>query len=117
MNFIIEFEQETDGRWIAEISEIPGVLVYGQTRMQAGEKAKAFALRVLADRREAERAFPVINRIGFTAHEPAEGSYKTLTKEGWPDYVFAFHDEEEEIGPRMLARITKHTGVSFSDPH
>ena len=52
MDFIIDFEQETDGRWIAEISELPGVLVYGTTRTQAGEKAKALAFRVLAERIE-----------------------------------------------------------------
>lgn len=70
MDFVIEFEQEDDGRWIAEIAEIPGVLAYGHTRMQAGEKAKALALRVLADRMETENAFPAINHIGFTVHEP-----------------------------------------------
>jgi predicted RNase H-like HicB family nuclease len=50
MNFNIEFEQEDDGRWIAEIPELPGVMAYGATRVQAGEKAKALAFRVLADR-------------------------------------------------------------------
>jgi predicted RNase H-like HicB family nuclease len=50
MNLEVEFEQETDGRWIAEIPEIPGVLAYGATSLQAGAKAKALALRVLADR-------------------------------------------------------------------
>ena len=44
MDLILEFEQETDGRWIAEIPELPGVLAYGMTRMQAGEKATALAL-------------------------------------------------------------------------
>ena len=48
MNFDIQFEQEEDGRWIAEIPEIPGVLVYGVTPLQAGVKAKALALRVIA---------------------------------------------------------------------
>ena len=38
------------------------------------------------------------------------GSHKTLAREGWPDVVFAFHDGEE-IGPRMLARLAKHTGL------
>jgi hypothetical protein len=50
----IEVEQETDGRWIAEVAALPG--------------------------------------------------------DGWPDYVFSFHDDEE-IGPRMLARIARHTGL------
>jgi len=39
------------------------------------------------------------------------GSHRTLSREGWPDVVFAFHDGEE-IGPRMLARIAKHTGLT-----
>jgi len=50
MDFEVEFEQETDGRWIAEIPELPGVLAYGVTPLQAGARAKALALRVLAER-------------------------------------------------------------------
>jgi predicted RNA binding protein YcfA (HicA-like mRNA interferase family) len=42
------------------------------------------------------------------------GSHRVLSKEGFPDYVFAFH-ENEEIGPRMLARIAKHTGLTPED--
>jgi predicted RNA binding protein YcfA (HicA-like mRNA interferase family) len=42
------------------------------------------------------------------------GSHRTLAREGWPDYVFAFHDGEE-IGPKMLARISKHTGLQATD--
>jgi len=41
-------------------------------------------------------------------------SHRTLRREGWPDFVFAFHDGEE-IGPRMLARIAKHTGLKPGD--
>ena len=71
MNFILEFEQETDGRWIAEIPELPGVLAYGLTRMQAGEKAKALALRVLAERIESESSMPGLNHISFSSrNEP-----------------------------------------------
>ena len=58
MNFDIEFEQEEDGRWIAEI---PGVLAYGVTPLQAG--AKALALRVIAERMENEDSIPSINSI------------------------------------------------------
>jgi len=50
MNFDVELEQETDGRWIAEIPEIPGVLAYGVTPLQASARVKALALRVLAER-------------------------------------------------------------------
>jgi predicted RNA binding protein YcfA (HicA-like mRNA interferase family) len=42
------------------------------------------------------------------------GSHRTLSREGYPDYVFAFHDGEE-IGPRMLARIARHTGLTPDD--
>ena len=68
MNFDIELEQEADGRWIAEISEIPGALVYGLTPMQAAAKVKALALRVLAERMESEVSIPGINNIAFINH-------------------------------------------------
>jgi predicted RNase H-like HicB family nuclease len=68
MNFDIEIEQEKDGRWIAEIPEIPGVLTYGVTPLQAGAKAKALALKVLAERMENEVSIPGINSIEFASH-------------------------------------------------
>ncbi|QYX31268.1 type II toxin-antitoxin system HicB family antitoxin [Sphaerospermopsis torques-reginae] len=49
-HFTIEIEQEDDGRWIAEILEIPGVLVYGSTQQQAISNVQALALRVIADK-------------------------------------------------------------------
>ena len=52
-------------------------------------------------------------RIGWQIKRQS-GSHRTLKREGWPDYVFAFHDGEE-IGPRMLARIAKHTGLKPED--
>jgi predicted RNase H-like HicB family nuclease len=52
MNFTIDFEQETDGRWLAEIDDLPGVLVYGATRLEAMAKVQALALRVVVDRLE-----------------------------------------------------------------
>ena len=48
MRFNIKFEQEEDGRWIAEIAELPGVMVYGATREEAHSKVEALALRVIA---------------------------------------------------------------------
>jgi len=68
MNFEIEFEQEEDGQWIAEKPEIPGVLAYGVTPLQAGARAKALALRVLAERMENEVSIPGINSIAFANH-------------------------------------------------
>jgi predicted RNase H-like HicB family nuclease len=52
MDFTIEIEQENDGRWIAEVLELPGALVYGQTSEDATAKAQALALRVVAERLE-----------------------------------------------------------------
>lgn len=52
MNFTIEHEQESDGRWLAEVPELPGVLAYGTTSMEAMSKAEVLALRVIADRLE-----------------------------------------------------------------
>jgi len=56
MNFAIEFEQEDDGRWIAEIPALPGVMVYGATKAEAESKVEAKALRVIADRIERENS-------------------------------------------------------------
>jgi predicted RNase H-like HicB family nuclease len=49
MNLTFETEQENDGRWLAEVPDLPGVLAYGATQQQAITKAEALALRVLAD--------------------------------------------------------------------
>jgi len=68
MNFSIELEQEEDGRWVAEIPDIPGVLAYGVTPLQAEAKAKALALRVLAERMENEVSIPGINSIAFASY-------------------------------------------------
>lgn len=50
MTFKVEIEQEEDGRWIAEVMDLPGVLAYGQTPEEARAKVQALALRVIADR-------------------------------------------------------------------
>jgi predicted RNase H-like HicB family nuclease len=52
MNFTLECEREDDGRWIAEVLELPGALAYGATQADAMAKAEVLALRVLADRLE-----------------------------------------------------------------
>ncbi len=67
MKFTVEIEQETDGRWIAEIIDIPGVMVYGETPEAAVAKAKALALRVLADRIESGEQPGPLNRIDFAS--------------------------------------------------
>jgi predicted RNase H-like HicB family nuclease len=58
MNLAIELEQETDGRWIAEIDALDGVLVYGETREDAMRKVKTLALRVIAERLEHDESLP-----------------------------------------------------------
>jgi predicted RNase H-like HicB family nuclease len=58
MNFRIETEPEEDGRWIAEITEIPGVLAYGKTEAEAKAGAYALALRVIADDVEKSKSVP-----------------------------------------------------------
>jgi predicted RNase H-like HicB family nuclease len=52
MNLHLECEQEEDGRWLAEVPELPGVLAYGASRFEALSRAEALALRVIADRLE-----------------------------------------------------------------
>ena len=58
MNLPIELEQEDDGRWIAEIGELDGVLVYGDTKEDAIRNVKTLALRVIADRLENGESLP-----------------------------------------------------------
>lgn len=58
MNLPIELEQEDDGRWIAEIDELDGVLVYGDTKEEAIKNVKTLALRVIADRLENGESLP-----------------------------------------------------------
>jgi predicted RNA binding protein YcfA (HicA-like mRNA interferase family) len=53
-------------------------------------------------------------RIGWTIKRQHGTSYRVLARSGWADYVFAFHDREE-IGPKMLAKIAKHTGLTPED--
>ena len=58
MNFTIEHKREEDGRWVAEVPELPGVLAYGATAAEAMAKAEVLALRVLAERLENNEAGP-----------------------------------------------------------
>jgi len=59
---------------------------------------------------KAQRVVAGLLRIWWTIKRRS-GSHRTLQRPGWPDFVFAFHDGDE-IGPRMLARIAKHTGLT-----
>ncbi len=63
----IEFEQEADGRWIAEIPELSGVMAYGATQQEARAKVEALALRVLADRLEHGETIPALGELFVAA--------------------------------------------------
>jgi predicted RNase H-like HicB family nuclease len=67
MTLTVEIEQEDDGRWIAEVLELPGVLAYGQTPEEAQAKVQALALRVIADRLDHAEAGPNRVSISFAA--------------------------------------------------
>ncbi|MGZ4992748.1 MAG: type II toxin-antitoxin system HicB family antitoxin [Methylobacter sp.] len=67
MNFHIEYEREDDGRWLAEVPEIPGVLTYGATADEAMAKAEILALRALAERIEAGESRPMPINIQLVA--------------------------------------------------
>ena len=67
MVFTLELEQEADGRWLAEVSELPGTLAYGATSDEARARAQALALRVLADRLEHGETAVDLGTISFAA--------------------------------------------------
>jgi len=69
MNFTLECEQEIDGRWIAEVPQLPGVLAYGSSSGDAMSKAEVLALRVIADRLENGETEPI--SIQFSLPLPA----------------------------------------------
>ncbi len=67
MTFSIEIEREADGRWIAEVPDLPGVLAYGSSEREAKAKVQALALRVVADRLEHGEANSDFTTISFAA--------------------------------------------------
>jgi predicted RNA binding protein YcfA (HicA-like mRNA interferase family) len=63
---------------------------------------------------KAVKVLQALNHIGWDVKRQSGSSHRILVRQGWPDFVFAFH-EQEEIGPRMLARIAKRTGLTPED--
>ena len=61
----------------------------------------------------ARRVLAALKRIGWSIKRTT-GSHRVLEREGWPNFVFAFHDREE-IGPKMLARIARRTDLTADD--
>jgi predicted RNA binding protein YcfA (HicA-like mRNA interferase family) len=62
---------------------------------------------------KARRVLAALNRIGWRTARTS-GSHRTMVRDGWPSYTWAFHDDAD-IGPSMLARIAKHTGLTPDD--
>lgn len=133
MSLSIVTQQEDDGRWIADVPSLKGVTVYGSTRDEAIAKAKELALHVVEDRIEHRESLPAHtgNKI-FTVVENKwesvkperllkgllrtgweikreKDEFKILSRDGSPDFVFAFNDEEE-IRVRMFDWIIKQSG-------
>jgi predicted RNase H-like HicB family nuclease len=67
MSLKVEVDREDDGRWIAEVPELPGVLAYGIERQEAVDRAEALALRVIADRLEHGEPVPDLAQV-FSVH-------------------------------------------------
>lgn len=63
MPLTIEVEQEEDGRWLAEVPELPGVLAYGQTRQEVIDRVQVLSLRVLADRLDHGEPVPQMGSV------------------------------------------------------
>jgi len=61
--YSVEVEEEKDGRWIAEVPELPGVLAYGKSREEAVRRAQALSLHVLADRLEHGEQLPQVEAV------------------------------------------------------
>jgi predicted RNase H-like HicB family nuclease len=134
--FTIDVEREEDGRWIGEVTDLPGVLTYGATREEAVAKTKALAfacsptVSITAKRSRNFTAFSQsANELaieqGFSRSLRApshrlvrQTSIRNVTQDSSTRRLagrrFSFHDQEE-IGLRMLARIAKRTGLTPSD--
>lgn len=63
---------------------------------------------------KARKLLRALLNIGWRVKRESGGSHRVLEREGWPDFVFAFHDGTE-VGPKMLARVAKRTGLRPSD--
>lgn len=131
-------DQENDGRWIAEVPSLNGVLVYGETREEAIKKVKELALCVIDDRIEHGESLPthtkkkefVVKENGFQSVKSERllnsllrggweikretDLYKILSREGFPDFVFGF-DDEDEIKEKILSKITRKNGLILKD--
>ena len=133
MSMMIITQREDDGRWIADVPSLSGVIVYGANRDEAITRVKELALDVIEDRIEHRESLPVhtgkksftIVESKFNALEPGrllkallrsgwtvkreKAGFKVLERSGHPDFVFAFEDNEE-LRVRILDWIIKQSG-------
>ena len=120
MKFTIEIEQEDDGRFIADVIGLPGVMVYGETPQQAIHKVIALALKVLAEDIEEEESAKLITDFSFIIKSLLDDPVNIVTANvdgvspADRKYIFAF-DDDDEIGNKMLQRISKYTGLKPED--
>src|SRR5438552_17760285 len=98
MQMTIQLEQEEDGRWIAEVPELPGTLAYGKTREEAVRRVQALAFRVIADRLEQGEPLPPMADV-FKVVVPVKpaGTLEQLLAQVTEQNL---HDEQE-IGPAV----------------
>lgn len=127
MNVTIKLDREEDGRWIAQAIGLPGVMCYRQTRDEAIRRAERLAMEVIAGRivhgEHPSSSLGVSFAISDEqlARQQSEARPRCIGEDraaseapAWPDYEFTFH-EQDEIGPRILARVARRTGLSPED--
>jgi predicted RNase H-like HicB family nuclease len=78
MSLYIEIDREEDGRWIGEVPDLPGLFAYGDTRGEAIDRAKASALRIIADRLERGERVPDLAELFSVAHAQANGESSSI---------------------------------------
>lgn len=137
MNLNVQCEREEDGRWLAEVRELPGVLTYGASADEAMAKAQILALRVLAERlgcgesrpsRSRSRSLPRREPVALDEGSPGSRGARSWRLAGQPAIRLSSHTRpvglarlrvrvprRGAIGPRVLARIAEHTGLKHED--
>ncbi|HUO32391.1 MAG TPA: type II toxin-antitoxin system HicA family toxin [Bryobacteraceae bacterium] len=88
-------------------------MTYGQTREDAISNTERLAIEVIRRSDQARRVFAALERIGWRVKRQS-GSHRLPARGNWPDYKFAFHDNDE-LSRKMLSRIAEHTGLQPKD--
>ena len=112
MTFTVEYEREEDGRWLAEVVELEGVLAYGATSDEAIAKAQALALRVLADRLDHGEAASEFVNISFAA----AGACSRQRKQSAFSPRFCASFGRLSVNPALTKSFTGPVGPMWSSP-